>query len=962
MKEASEMLELVGSYVGGKLLDWAVGQGILAFAGSEQERESRRVFQEATIGALTEVCEEAPADRASAEALAEHLASALTTEPEGAAALLRAANTNSTADATMIGGLVRQSGFDPGLVPFEMNAFLEALVPRLGVAVGREVRAMGLAETAFSDKLDELLARTGDPSAHADERQNLLPPPPGLLFGRVDELHATKQALGLSPAEVGDDATSSSHPFVAVYGWPGVGKSTFVSALCNDGEVLEHFSGGVFFLPVGRSSDVRRLAEEVCAALEVPAPPEAALDALRGRIANALSQRRVLLVFDDVWEERHVAPLLLAGGGSATLIATRRLDVATRLSTAPEGTLRLGLLSEEDSLRLLKSRAPGVVAEHEGACRELARALDGLPLALRVAADLLRVEAEVGFDVSALLGELTEATRVLGEEVPADADVGGAEAEAEGTARTVSALLRKSLNRMDDDLVRRFARLGVLPSKPLSFSPWAATDVWRDTSEDSPEGEESDEEKARARTALRELVRRGLVESVDLGVDPLTVKLDLRPERPERFWMHALVAAFALETLERTEGESGVREAQQRRLEHYRRIAGAADGALGQGGDIQLFGVFLITLDLPNIRAAHRWARLQSSSDRRALGYLSRLPSQGSRALAERLGSEEWLEWMRLAEHAARQLGDANEASDHRSNVGAALVRNGLMEEAPPICLDNLEAAIREGDAASEAAALANLAIIHRRRGQSEAALDYARRAEEAAERADSPSTRAGAIGQQATTLLGLGRLGDAERRYEDVRAFASDQGELSYYAKATLELAKIKRGRPEDRDEARRLFSEAAGVFWDLREYDQYRLAVTGLGVLENEAGRFDEAEEAFGRTPRSAIEDGDKGDQARAKMHLGIVHRYTGKRGGTEAAETEFREALPLAASSEDGDKLGDVLMNLALLLYQDIGDARGARQAAEDAAEAYANVQSEKEAWARELVKEIDRANDR
>jgi hypothetical protein len=28
------------------------------------------------------------------------------------------------------------------------------------------------------------------------------------------------------------------------------------------------------------------------------------------------------------------------------------------------------------------------------------------------------------------------------------------------------------------------------------------------------------------------------------------------------------------------------------------------------------------------------------------------------------------------------------------------------------------------------------------------------------------------------------------------------------------------------------------------LREYDQYRFAVTGLGVLQNEARRFDEAE----------------------------------------------------------------------------------------------------------------------
>ena len=334
-----------------------------------------------------------------------------------------------------------------------------------------------------NDETDEPSTRMAG-SDPTDGRRDLLPPPPELVLGRADELRAAKRALDPSLNEPGVQKT-----VVAVHGWPGVGKSTFVSELCNDGEVLERFPGGVFFIPVGRSSDARILAEEVCAVLEVPAPPGATLQALTGRIANALSQRRILLVFDDVWDEHHVAPLLLAGRGSAALVATRRLDVASRLATAPEGALKIGLLSEADSLDLLRSRAPAVAAEHQEACRELARALDGLPLALRVAADLLRVEAESGFDVSGLLAELAEAASVLGKDAPPD--VG-----AEGAERTVRALLRKSLERADGDLVRRFACLGVLPPKPLSFGPWAAADVWRDSAEDPPEDGQSEEEKA----------------------------------------------------------------------------------------------------------------------------------------------------------------------------------------------------------------------------------------------------------------------------------------------------------------------------------------------------------------------------------------------------------------------------------------------------------------------------------
>ncbi len=808
---------------------------------------------------------------------------------------------------------------------------------------------------------EEPWGRAGDGTVEFEERAGLLPPPPGLVVGRQEELRVAKRALGVTVAATASSAhglpETNSRKVVAVHGWPGVGKSTFVSALCNDGEVLERFPDGVFFVAVGRSPDARRLAEEVCAALEIPVPPGATPRTLGGRIANALSQRRALLVFDDVWDERDVSSLLSAGGGSAALLATRRLDVAARLAAPSGSSLRLGLLSEEDSLELLRSRAPDVVAENGAACRELARALDGLPLALRVAADLLRVEHEGGFDVSDLLVELADAARVLGEQAPADVDVGTEGAGQEKALTTVRALLRKSLERIDQDSRRRFARLGVLLPKPLSFDLWAALDVWRDTAEDTDtSGGEWESEQARTREALRELVRRGLVEPAGGGVHPLAVKLDLCSKRPERFWMHALVAAFALDTLESIEGEGGVREAQQRRLEHYRRIAGAADGGLGMGGDTQYLSAYLVDLDLPNIRAAHAWARLRHPGDRWATEYLSRLVSQGSRTLAARLGSEEYLEWMLIAEEAARSTGDEEALRYHRANLGAALLKNDRPDDALPYFEESLNEARASGNAQAEAAALANHAVVYSGRGDFEEALDYARQAEEAGRRADGADVLAGAIGQQAEALKALGRVPEAEERLEARRDLAREAGELSEYAKALRDLAQIRRHRPEERDDARRMYEEAAEVFRDLGEHGNYRSAMNGQGILENEAGFLDAAEEAFGKALESAVEDGDKGDQARAKMHLGIVHRFRETREGVEAAEREFREALPLAASSEEPDKLGDVLINLAILLRDDKGDMRGAREAARQAVEAYASVRSEKEAWARQFLDEV------
>lgn len=519
--------------------------------GTPVERGMRCVYARAIAGLLVAVGEAGEgADGApdpEAMKVAESVLEGLCSDEEAAGLLLEVALRPCPVPVGVLRRRAADLGHQPDTLPFAFDGAMRVLADK----VWDEFLAEASKENSSIQPLvnAELLASVREHhralrEAGTAERASLLPPPTGPVLGRNDELQRAKRALDVgaqSEARASRGTAGLARRVTAVHGWPGIGKSTFVAALCRDDEVLERFTGGVLFVPVGRSPEVRRLAEVVCAALGAPAPAGTTLDALRSHIAGALSQRPVLVVFDDVWEERHVTPLLLAGGPSAALVATRRLDVAARLSTRPEGPLKLGLLSEEDSLELIASRAPGVVAENEGACRKLARALDGLPLALRVAADLLRVEAEVGFGVSDLLGELTEAARVLDEEAPQDA---GYDAEAEGAVTTVRALVRKSVERLDENTARRFARLGALPPKPLSFDPWAAEDLWRDAPRDfEQEDGESDEEGVRAWRALGELVRRGLVESAAFGVDPLAVKLGLRSERPERFWMHALVAA-----------------------------------------------------------------------------------------------------------------------------------------------------------------------------------------------------------------------------------------------------------------------------------------------------------------------------------------------------------------------------------------------------------------------------------
>lgn len=255
------------------------------------------------------------------------------------------------------------------------------------------------------------------------------------------------------------------------------------------------------------------------------------------------------------------------------------------------------------------------------------------------------------------------------------------------------------------------------------------------------------------------------------------------------------------------------------------------------------------------------------------------------------------------------------------------------------------------------ATALANCASIRNAMGAHDDGLDLAQQAEVALAHERAPDVLLGAIGQQAEALEGLGRLPEAQELYEARRDLAWREGEPLHYARALRRLARIKRERPEERDEAREMYDEAARVFRDLRDHGGFRSALNGKGVLEIEAGSLEAAEGLFAWALDSAVDDDHEGDQARAKMNLGIAYQSRETRQGYETAEAAYREALPLARNWDEPDLLGDVLFTLARLLFQLMGRPRDARTEAVAATEAYGHAGSAKESWARDLISEID-----
>ncbi len=225
-----------------------------------------------------------------------------------------------------------------------------------------------------------------------------LPAETSRFFGRAHELAAVRGALGRSR-------------LVTLTGPGGVGKTRL--ALQAAGELTADFPDGVFIADLSAARDAPGVARAVAAALGLPAPPRRRGQPEPGWPARQLRGRRLLLVLDTA---EHVvdacaalADAVLRGGDGPALVVTSRQaldrpgEVVFRIEPLPvgDGPGDDPGRGSADAVRLLADRAaaaaPGFALTDANLPRvvRLCQLLDGLPLAIELAAPRLRA---VGLD------------------------------------------------------------------------------------------------------------------------------------------------------------------------------------------------------------------------------------------------------------------------------------------------------------------------------------------------------------------------------------------------------------------------------------------------------------------------------------------------------------------------------------------------------------------------------------
>ena len=342
---------------------------------------------------------------------------------------------------------------------------------------------------------------------------------PHVFVGREDNVKEILIRLGIPSEDIGEQSSNrrtgsleSQRPFTIVRGWPGVGKTTLINRLVYDRRINQAFKDGILWCSLGPDGNILLVLKRWARQLHA-----FHLDTLTDvnelvlHLRATLQGMNVLVVVDDVWTtEAGVLFRSIGGPQTMFLMTTRFTDVANAIKTLPGDVYILPTLTKTQSRELLQQLAPQACNKHPNLVDSLIDTLEGLPLALRVASELIEREESIGLNVEALAYDL-EKLHLMGAK-----DVN----EATGTTLSIEALFERSVKTLAPLEQKAFAYLGMFAPKPATFDSKTLKKIWEI---DDPND------------ILRALIGRGLLEPLGAG----------------RFQMHYTLIMYAHSLLEK---------------------------------------------------------------------------------------------------------------------------------------------------------------------------------------------------------------------------------------------------------------------------------------------------------------------------------------------------------------------------------------------------------------------------
>jgi DNA-binding SARP family transcriptional activator/tetratricopeptide (TPR) repeat protein len=672
---------------------------------------------------------------------------------------------------------------------------------------------------------------TGDPTLTAGKPAASPAVVPRQLPADVTGFSGRVQALARLDAHVAD----TSAVVVLVSGTGGVGKTALAVHWAH--KVAHRYPDGQLHVDLrgydeGNPADPMDVLVRFLQALgvdggEIPVDP----DARSARLRSALAGKRVLLLLDNARTADQVRPLLPGAAGCLTLVTSR--DALTGLVVA-DGARRveLDLFDPAESRDLLRTLLGARVDAEPDAVDRLVEQCTGLPLALRLTADL--AERRHRTPLSRLAADLTGEQDLL-DRLDAGTD--------QRTA--LRAVFSWSYRSLTDQGARLFRLMGLAPGADIDAHGCAAllgTSV----------GE--------ALRTLDELVRAHLVEE----------------RTADRFQSHDLLRAYARTRAEADEPEAERDKAVRRLVDYLLHTAYGAERFMDRHHapvaiPLAPAAPGVPERTFPDTATALAWFSTEYENLLAAQAY-ARAQGRHAEVVQFAAAMRTALFRHRLRQAYANTQLAAAEAAEALGHVVAEAVCRGVLAQAYALLADydaalrhgehGLRLAEKTGDPLVQALAHRAIAWADHHRGAYQEALDHCARALDLAR-------ATGAVTLEADLLNGMGwihtMLGDHRRALplcEESVALSARAGYRESEAPALHSLGYVHL-RLGNHDAAKTAFLTAAEQYEELGLRSGIVEAYLHLGDAHAESGDTDAAVAAWQRaldalddktTPRAA------------------------------------------------------------------------------------------------------------
>jgi predicted ATPase/Tfp pilus assembly protein PilF len=750
------------------------------------------------------------------------------------------------------------------------------------------------AEVRFAEILHALAAIGIHPSSAAGDAApasvpHNLPPQRTSFIGREAEIAELKRLLA--------DAS-----LLTLVGPGGVGKTRLVLRVAAD--LLAEFPDGVFFVELEAVRERDLVASGIAQVLGVR---EEGQRPLADSLKEHLREKRLLLVLDNFEQVEHEGALLVR----ELLVAAADLQVMVT-SRAPlrlsgEQQFPVPALDGDAALDLFVQRAQALKpsfalsAENQAAVTEICRRLDGLPVAIELAAARIKL-----FTPRALRSRLERRLPLLTE---------GARDHPlrQQTLRNVIDWSYDLLDPPHRILFRRLAlfaggftidaaesvcadgarvKCQVLSVKAEAQSPSDSTlnpqhstlpppsDSTLNTQPSTPPIEEGDVLDLLAALAEQSLLRQYEA-----------------PDGETRFAMLETIREYALERLLES-GEEGV--LRQQHATHYLALAEATETRLV--GEEQGAGLDRLELEHDNLRAALDWAR-----------------AHGETETCWRLGGALWRFWHlrghlkegreRLTAALAMPAAAPQSAVRARVLIGAASLAHdqGDLRQAAALGEEGLQVARACGDEDTIAVALNNLGNVALDQGNMEEARTFYQEALALARQLGNRSATAMLLHNLASVALDQTRYDEADRLFHESLDLKLQFGDQYGIACSLLNLGEVALSQGHYPSAAERL-EDGLRVFQELGDRYGIAMALDSLAKLAVKQGDLARALDLYRDCLRFGEELGNKPAITDSLDGLAAVFAALGEglraarlAGAAEALRSRFEMPCPPGKSAE-------------------------------------------------------------